>query len=145
LIRHLLHQEGVEHGAVAIAGFTRESLKVDERASGEQFRFILPGPEIGHADQESCLDELSAAAPGAACIVASGSLPSGVPDDCYARVAALAKRFGASTACKANCGPAYQKHSCRESANRVFGVSPGFFVFSEEANSFEHLTEGRAS
>ncbi|MGA8496732.1 MAG: 1-phosphofructokinase family hexose kinase, partial [Xanthobacteraceae bacterium] len=92
MIRHLLDEEGVAYRAIAISGFTRESLAVEERQSGNQFRFILPGPEIGPADQERSLDELAAAAPRADYIVASGSLPLGVPDDFYARVAALAKR-----------------------------------------------------
>jgi 6-phosphofructokinase 2 len=94
MIRYLLDQEGVAYQAVAIAGFTRESLAVEERRSGNQYRFILPGPEIGPADQERCLERLSAAAPQASYIVASGSLPLGVPDDFYARVAALAKQQG---------------------------------------------------
>jgi 6-phosphofructokinase 2 len=94
MIRYLLDKEGVAYQAVAIAGFTRESLAVEERRSGKQYRFILPGPEIGPADQERCLDALSAAAPQADYIVASGSLPLGVPDDFYARVAALAKSLG---------------------------------------------------
>ncbi len=94
MIRHLLEQEGVAHRAIGIAGFTRESLNVDERASGQQYRFILPGPEIGAADQERCLDALAAAASGAAFIVASGSLPVGVPEDFYARVAELARQQG---------------------------------------------------
>jgi 6-phosphofructokinase 2 len=93
-IRHLLREQGVAHEAVAIAGFTRESLAVEERRSGQQYRFILPGPQIGPADQERCLDALSAAAPSAEFIVASGSLPLGVPEDFYARVAAVAKRHG---------------------------------------------------
>lgn len=59
---------------------------------GNQYRFILPGPEISSADQERCLDQLSRAAAQADYIVASGSLPIGVPEDFYARVAALAKR-----------------------------------------------------
>jgi 6-phosphofructokinase 2 len=94
MIQHLLDEERVAYRAVEIAGFTRESLAVEERQSGKQFRFILPGPEIGLADQKRCLDEVSAAASRAEYIVASGSLPLGVPDDFYARVAALAKRHG---------------------------------------------------
>jgi len=90
MVRHLLAAEGVAHAAVAVAGFTRESLAVEERASSEQYRFILPGPEIGPADQQRCLDRLAAAAADAAYIVASGSLPPGAPEDFYARVAALA-------------------------------------------------------
>jgi 6-phosphofructokinase 2 len=94
MIRHLLEQEGVTHHPIAIAGFTRESLAVDERQTGKQYRFILPGPEISQRDQERCLDELSLLAPKADFIVASGSLPLGVSDDFYARVAELAKKLG---------------------------------------------------
>ena len=93
-IRHLLGEEGVAHEAIAIAGFTRESLAVEEKESGKQYRFILPGPEIGRADQERCLDALSGAAKEADYVIASGSLPLGVPQDFYARVAALAQRYG---------------------------------------------------
>ena len=93
MIRHMLWREGVAHSAVAISGFTRESLAIEELKSGRQFRFILPGPELSHSDQERCLDQLFAAA-GAQYIVASGSLPPGVPDGFYARVAALARMKG---------------------------------------------------
>jgi 6-phosphofructokinase 2 len=94
MIPHLLEQEGVRHHLIAIGGFTRESLAVEDRQSGEQFRFILPGPEISEADQERCLDQLSAVAAEADFIVASGSLPLGVRVDFYARVAQLAEMLG---------------------------------------------------
>jgi len=94
MIQHLLRQESVAHEAVVIAGFTRESLAVEERQSGEQYRFLLPGPQIGPADQERCLNALAAAAPRSEFIVASGSLPLGVPEDFYHRVGELAKRHG---------------------------------------------------
>ncbi|MBO0737673.1 MAG: 1-phosphofructokinase family hexose kinase, partial [Alphaproteobacteria bacterium] len=94
MIRHTLQQQGVAHHAIPISGFTRESLAVDELTSGKQFRFILPGPELSPADQERCLDQLSAAAEGARYIVASGSLPPGVPNDFYSRVSELACRRG---------------------------------------------------
>src|SRR6516165_7920923 len=77
-----------------IGGFTRESLAVEDRQSGEQFRFILPGPEVSEADQERCLDQLSAVAAQADFIVASGSLPLGVREDFYARLAQLAQMRG---------------------------------------------------
>jgi 6-phosphofructokinase 2 len=94
MIRHLLDEEDVAYDAVAIAGFTRESLAIEERETGQQYRFILPGPQISERDQERCLDQLSVLAAGASYIIASGSLPLGVPDDFYARVAALAKSLG---------------------------------------------------
>jgi len=94
MIHRLLDQEGVRHHPIAIGGFTRESLAVEDCQSGEQFRFILPGPEVSVADQERCLDQLSAVAVEADFIVASGSLPLGVPEDFYARVAQLAQMLG---------------------------------------------------
>jgi 6-phosphofructokinase 2 len=94
MIHHLLDQEGVRHHPIAIAGFTRESLAVEDRQTGEQFRFILPGPEVSEADQERCLDQLSELVEEATYIVASGSLPLGVREDFYARVAELAQRLG---------------------------------------------------
>jgi len=94
MIRHLLEQQGVRHNAIAISGFTRESLAVEERMTGRQFRFLLPGPQISESDQERCLDQLALAAAEATYIVASGSLPLGVPEDFYARIAKLAQRLG---------------------------------------------------
>jgi 6-phosphofructokinase 2 len=95
MVQHMLQQEGVAHHAVSIPGFTRESLAVEELTSGKQYRFILPGPELSDGDQERCLDQLAAAAQGAQYVVASGSLPPGVPDGFYGRVAELARRHGA--------------------------------------------------
>jgi 6-phosphofructokinase 2 len=94
LIRNLLDQEGVRHHPIAIDGFTRESLAVEDRRTGQQFRFILPGPEVSERDQERCLDQLALAAADASHIVASGSLPLGVPEDFYARVAGLVRELG---------------------------------------------------
>jgi 6-phosphofructokinase 2 len=94
MIRYMLEQQGVPHHAIAISGFTRESLAVEERQTGRQFRFLLPGPEISESDQERCLDQLTLAAAEATYIVASGSLPLGVPEDFYARIAKLAQRLG---------------------------------------------------
>jgi 6-phosphofructokinase 2 len=93
MLRHLLEQEGVRHHPIPIAGFTRESLAVEDRQTGQQYRFILPGPEVSETDQERCLDQLSAAAAEADYIVASGSLPLGVPEDFYARVSGLARKL----------------------------------------------------
>jgi 6-phosphofructokinase 2 len=87
----LLKGEDVPHTFVPIAGITRESLAVVERQTGKQYRFLLPGPVLSARDQERCLDTLATYARGASFVVASGSLPPGVPDDFYARVALLAQ------------------------------------------------------
>ncbi len=93
--RQLLEAEGVPSLAVPIAGTTRESFTVDETDSGEQFRFVLQGPEFSEAEWRSCLAALDAAIVPGGYVVASGSLPPGVPMDFYARVARLAHSRGA--------------------------------------------------
>jgi 6-phosphofructokinase 2 len=95
MLCRLLQEESVTHLPISIAGFTRESLAVVEHRSGNQFRFLLPGPTLDARDQERCLDALATKAQGASYLVASGSLPPGVPADFYARVRDLARRCGA--------------------------------------------------
>jgi 6-phosphofructokinase 2 len=88
----LLDAEDVAYAAIPIAGMTRESLAVVERTTGRQYRFLLPGAALEENDQRRCLTALTERLPGASYLVASGSLPPGVPDDFYARVCELARR-----------------------------------------------------
>jgi 6-phosphofructokinase 2 len=127
MIRHLLEQEGVAHRPIAIAGFTRESLAVEEHQTGKQYRFILPGPEISERDQERCLDELSLLAPAAAYVVASGSLPLGVPDDFYRRVGELVNKHGGRLVLDTS-GPALKK------------AGGGIYLLKPSLRELEHLT-----
>lgn len=82
-----LAESGVPTDRVPIREPTRESFTVNEIGSGRQYRFILPGPHVSDAEQTECLDRLRHVAPAAQFVVASGSLPPGVPADFYQRVA----------------------------------------------------------
>ena len=93
--RNLLEQEGVAGLAVRIAESTRESFTVDETSTGRQFRFVLEGPTFTEAEWHSLFDAVRGELPGPGLVVASGSLPPGVPDDFYARIARLARDNGA--------------------------------------------------
>ncbi len=77
---------------IKIAGQTRVSTTVHERSTGQEFRFVPAGPQIAESEWRECLSLLNHAKHDY--LVASGSLPRGVPDDFYARVAAIAKRNG---------------------------------------------------
>lgn len=90
----LLDQEGITQRPLPIEGMTRESLVILEESTGQQFRFGMPGPSLSNEECERCLHELSAISPTPDYLVASGSLPSGVPDDFYARVARAGKNNG---------------------------------------------------
>ena len=76
-----------------IAQETREDFFVNEIATGQPYRFILPGPELVESEWQECLQLLSRLEPFPRFLVGSGSLPGGVPDDFYARVARIAKQL----------------------------------------------------
>ena len=89
-----LQSENVPYRAIPIAGLTRECIHIDERSSGRQFRFVTPGPILTPTEQDQCLEQLVALSPAPPYLVASGSLPRGVPSDFYAKVVGLAKDMG---------------------------------------------------
>ncbi len=95
MLRNLLEKESVASRTFAIAEETREDFFVNEISTGQPYRFILPGPRLAEAEWQECLAQLSAIEPFPRFLVASGSLPVGVPDDFYARVARIAKQRGA--------------------------------------------------
>lgn len=90
----LLDHEQVSSHCLAIAGETRESFHVHETASGRDFRFVLPGPALSATEWQACLDVVSALAAAPPWLVASGSLPPGVPADFYAQLTRLARARG---------------------------------------------------
>jgi 6-phosphofructokinase 2 len=96
-LKELLDQEGLEHRPFPIEGLIRESLVILEESTGQQYRFGMPGPEFQEKEWEQFLQELSAIDPSPDYLVASGSLPPGVPADFYARVARIGKDRGAKT------------------------------------------------
>jgi 6-phosphofructokinase 2 len=90
----LLDAEGVPNQALAIADWTRECLNVVERASAQQYRFIMPGARLSPAEQAQLLGAL-AALPALDYLVISGSLPEGLAADFLPRVLQGAARRGA--------------------------------------------------
>lgn len=94
VVHNLLVAEGLAVQRVRIGGSTRESLTVNELSTQRQFRFVLPGPQLTIAEQTECLLHLRRAAAGARIVVASGSLPPGVPEDFYQQVATVCAELG---------------------------------------------------
>lgn len=95
LFDSLVAEEGISGRCIEIDGPTRESLTVDEEETSQQYRFVMPGPELTAAEQEKCLVMLAEVARGAGYVVASGSLPSGVSPDFYQHVAGMVRELGA--------------------------------------------------
>lgn len=87
ILTDLLKDEGVDFHSVPTSDWTRENLIVLEKDTGLQYRFGMPGPSVKPAEWNLVLEILAALDPPPAFIVASGSVPPGVPDDIYARIA----------------------------------------------------------
>ncbi len=93
-LQDLLEAENVPCRVQEIDGINRENFTVFEQESDREYRFVLPGPELTTKEWQGCLDLLAALEPVPQYLVASGSLPPGVPDDFYARVARWARAAG---------------------------------------------------
>jgi len=91
LLRRLVDAEGIPALTSSIAGETREDFTVLEQSSGAQYRFVLPGPLLAEPEWRTCLDMLAPLEERTRFVVGSGSLPPGVPEDFFGRVARLAK------------------------------------------------------
>ena len=100
----LMSAEKVRCHVMPIAEETRESFSVHETSSGNDYRFVLPGPTVSPAEYEACFDYVAQHMPKQFLVI-SGGLAQGVPDNFYGRLAALAKQHGVRVVLDAN-GPA---------------------------------------
>ena len=93
-LEKLLALEGIACRPFEIDGSTRQSFTVFEQSSLQQYRFVMPGPELNDLEQRCCLDDLRTSLNDVDYLVASGSLPAGVSTDIYALIARLSRERG---------------------------------------------------
>lgn len=105
LLQDLLDQEALDTHPVPITMSTRENIIISEENSARQFRFGMPGPRLDKEEWQKCLNNLVNLDPPPDFIVASGSLPPGVPDDFYAQVARLSQEIQAHLILDASGSP----------------------------------------
>jgi 6-phosphofructokinase 2 len=95
LLQRLVEREGIDSVVTPSHVETRENFTAYEEETGAQYRFVLPGSALHRAEWEACLDKLVTLPEKPKFVVASGSIPPGVPGDFYAHVARHAKTLGA--------------------------------------------------
>jgi len=100
--RLLLHQEGMPGIAISIGGETRESISIDDRHAGGQYRFVFPGPSMTEQEYRACLEAVRARLVRGGYLVVSGSLPQGISGDVYAELVETAHAQGARCAIDAS-------------------------------------------
>ncbi len=93
--RKLVAHTGIDARIYKAPDETRETIQVVDRTTGKQYRFVMPGPFweasaaaglLGAIEQEMISGRYG-------WVVASGSLPPGLPDDFYARIARIAQAY----------------------------------------------------
>jgi 6-phosphofructokinase 2 len=149
LLRQLVEKEGISQITIPIATETREDFTVNERETGFQYRFVVPGPSLTEPEWRACLSCFTALEAGARFVVCSGSLPPGVPDDFYSHVVNAARgagrrmivdSSGAALKSALEAGVYLVKLSANE-LSELFGVP--FDIRADQINACRALIEKR--
>lgn len=93
-IEALLAAEGINQRRIATKAETRENLVVFETSTQKQYRFGMPGAAVTQEELDTCLEIVLGLPEDVEFLVASGSLPKGVPDNFYGTLARLAQERG---------------------------------------------------
>jgi len=89
-LNFLLEKEHIIVHQIETQRHTRENMIVLERATNQQYRFGMPGPQLFEDEWKQCLQAIEESSSDY--IVASGSLAPGVPKDIFARISKIAKK-----------------------------------------------------
>ena len=91
-LHEMLEHEKIECRLIPIDGETRESLVIIDQSSKKEFRIVVEGPSIDISAFQEIIKLVENEKPS--WIIASGSLPKGLPNDVYAKLAKTAKSSG---------------------------------------------------
>jgi 6-phosphofructokinase 2 len=89
----LLRQEGVTVDALQTHDWTRQNLHVVSDATGEQFRFVMPGAAVYESEWQQLLARI-AVLPAGSLLILSGSLPPNMTTQAVTELLQCAKDHG---------------------------------------------------
>jgi 6-phosphofructokinase 2 len=133
LLRTLMDREDVSSVMVTTLEETREDFTILETTTGKQFRFVMPGARLAEEEWQRCLDLMTSIAPQPTFIIASGSLPPGVPDDFFARAARMAREVNARFVVDTSGSPL------------VEALREGVYLIKPNLREFQELTDVRSA
>ena len=93
MLKSLLKEENIFFHSIDTKVETRENWIVVETSTNDQYRFTFPGRDIEEAAVKTLLYQLQSFSP--TFVVASGSMPPGLPENFYGVVAKYANAAGA--------------------------------------------------
>jgi 6-phosphofructokinase 2 len=91
---HLMVNENITSVIINAMNETRENIIVLDQSTNNQYRFGIPGTELMTVEWQRCLKAVQEIT-DVKFIIASGSLPPGVPKDIFAQLAKIAKQMNA--------------------------------------------------
>jgi 6-phosphofructokinase 2 len=90
----MLKKENIPSVIIETEHPTRENMIIMDLAANKQYRFGMPGTILHEKEWKQCLQSIEEMN-NVEYIVASGSLPPGVPTDIYGKIAVIAKKKNA--------------------------------------------------
>ncbi len=126
LLDEFLGETGISLHRCPISHLVRVAFAVHEETSGIEYRFVPEGPDVSEKELQPVFDLLKQTT--ADYVVASGSLPKGVDEDTYARMASCVVERGARFVVDTS-GPALK------AALKIGGV----FLFKPSLGELEKL------
>lgn len=128
---HLLEKENIFSVIIESTNETRENIIVLDESTNDQYRFGMPGTALSDQEWKQCLKAVEETNE-VEFIIASGSLPPGVPLNVYAQLAATAKSKKAKFIVDASGDPL--KHAADEG---VYLLKPNLGELSTMAGKKE--------
>ncbi len=95
ILESFLDAQHIRYKTIPIENETRENIVVTETSTNAQFRFVMPGCQLNEEISHTIVETLRSLPEIPSIIIASGSLPPGIPEDFYAKVAVVAKQLNA--------------------------------------------------
>jgi 6-phosphofructokinase 2 len=130
----LLAAEGIAVVIIETKNETRENIIILDESQNKQYRFGMPGTAMDKKEWEQLLRAVDSMN-DTDFIVASGSLPPGVPDDIFGRIANIAKKKNARLVVDTSGEPL--RHAVEEG---VYLLKPNLGELARLVNK-EHLNE----
>lgn len=92
-LQDLLKELSLNIYTIQIEGETRESVVIVDKTTGREYRIVVDGPEISLESLDEIMQQITNNKPEY--VIASGSIPKGLPADAFARIGKVVKQSGA--------------------------------------------------
>jgi 6-phosphofructokinase 2 len=129
MLENLLRKEDINVLPFKIKDNTRESFTVSDESGDQQYRFILPGPELSENEWKNFLDVLIKLDEKPEYIIISGSLSPGIQEDFFAQLSKKGKESGAKVIVDTSGKPL------------KYAVEEGVFLIKPNMNEVKYITD----